>query len=199
MRSAIEREIGIAHLCQRIEFRVRVVFPRHLREVFFARAVLVDVNLCDPPEQFREHKIAVLRFFIVIIGRRAEDVGAVERRHGFLLFRADHEHDIVKSADDPLGAEQNGKRAGSTSRFGVHRRNAAQFRIDLWNERAELQLFGELAGIEIADRARLNFRGINLRIVDRFLAGLCDQMPDGFAFLLQVALKIGASAAENVN
>ena len=92
-----------------------------------------------------------------------------------------------------------GKRAGSAGGFGVHRRNAAQFRIDLRNESAELQLFRELAGIEIADRARLDFARIDLRVVERFLPGLGNQVPDGFAFLFQVALKVGAAAAENVN
>jgi hypothetical protein len=41
----------------------------------------------------------------------------------------------------------------------MHRGNAAQFRIDFRNKRAELQLFRELAGVEIANRARLNFAG----------------------------------------
>ena len=81
----------------------------------------------------------------------------------------------------------------------MHGRNAAQLRIDLRNECAELQLLGELAGVEIADRARLNFCGIDLGVVDRFFPGFNDQVPDGFAFLFQVALKIGAPAAENVN
>jgi len=56
----------------------------------------------------------------------------------------------------------------------VHGRNPAQFWVDLWNERAELQLLRELAGIEITNRARLNFRGIDLRVIDRFLAGFDD-------------------------
>jgi hypothetical protein len=81
----------------------------------------------------------------------------------------------------------------------VHRRNAAQFRIDLRNKRAELQLFRELARVEIANRARLNFAGIDLRIIDGFFTGLCNDVPDRFTFLLQVALKIRAPAAENIN
>ena len=67
------------------------------------------------------------------------------------------------------------------------------------NERAEMQLFGELAGVEISYRGRLNFRCIDFRIGDRLPAGFRDQVADGFAFLLQVALKIGAAAAENVD
>ena len=62
-----------------------------------------------------------------------------------------------------------------------------------------MQLFGELAGIEISYRCRLDFGCINFRIGDRFPAGFRDQIADGFAFLLQVALKIGSAAAENVN
>ena len=81
----------------------------------------------------------------------------------------------------------------------MHRRDAAQFRIDLRNERAELQLFCELASVEIAHCAGLNFARINLRIIDRLFAGLDDDVPDRFTFLLQVALKIRAPAAENVN
>src|SRR5437879_8197322 len=81
----------------------------------------------------------------------------------------------------------------------MHCRNAAQFRIDLRNKRAELQLFGELSGVEISNRARLNVADVDLGIVERFLSGFSDQMPDGFAFFLQIALKIGAPAAKNVN
>ena len=74
LRSAIERKIGIAHLCERIQLGVRIIFPRHLSKVTFTRPVLLDVNLCNAPEQLREHEIAVLGFFIVVIGRRPEDI-----------------------------------------------------------------------------------------------------------------------------
>jgi hypothetical protein len=60
-------------------------------------------------------------------------------------------------------------------------------------------LFRELAGVEIANRARLNFTGIDLRVIDRFFPGLDDDVSDGFTFLLQVALKIRAPAPKNVN
>ena len=60
-------------------------------------------------------------------------------------------------------------------------------------------MFRELARVEIANRARLNFAGIDLRIIDRLLAGLDNDMPDGLAFFLQVALKIRAPAAKNIN
>ena len=63
----------------------------------------------------------------------------------------------------------------------------------------ELQLFRELSGIEISHRPGLDFARIDLRVIESLFAGLDDQMPDGFAFLFQVALKIGAPAAENVN
>jgi hypothetical protein len=45
----------------------------------------------------------------------------------------------------------------------------------------------------------LNFAGIDLRIIDCFFTGLDNDVPDRFAFLLQIALKIRAPAAENVN
>ena len=67
------------------------------------------------------------------------------------------------------------------------------------HERAEMQLFGELAGVEISHRRRFDFRRLDFRIGDRFAARFRDQIADGFAFLLQVALKIGPAAAENVN
>ena len=76
---------------------------------------------------------------------------------------------------------------------------AVQFRIDLGNKRAELQLLGELSGIEVSNYARLNFSRVNLRVLDRLFAGLNNDVPDGFAFLLQVALKIRAPSAENEN
>jgi len=62
-----------------------------------------------------------------------------------------------------------------------------------------LQLFRELARVEIANRARLNFAGIDLRIIYGFLPGLYNDVPDRFTFLLQIALKIRAPTAENVN
>src|SRR5206468_8827095 len=71
--------------------------------------------------------------------------------------------------------------------------------IDLRNKRAKLQLLRELTRIEIANRTRLNFRRIDLRIVNRLFAGLNNDVPDRFAFLFQVAFKISAPAAENVN
>ena len=61
------------------------------------------------------------------------------------------------------------------------------------------KLFRELAGIEISNRAGLNFARVDLGVFERFLSGFDDQMPDCFPFLLQVALKIGARAAENIN
>jgi hypothetical protein len=81
----------------------------------------------------------------------------------------------------------------------VHRRNTAQFRVDLRDERAELKLLCKLACVEIADRTGLNFRRINFRVVDCLLAGLDNDVPDRFSFLLQVALKIGAPATKNVD
>jgi hypothetical protein len=60
-------------------------------------------------------------------------------------------------------------------------------------------LLRKLTCVEITNCARLNFRRIKLRVVDRLFAGLDDDVPDGFSFFLQVTLKIGASTAENVN
>src|SRR5207245_6070862 len=81
----------------------------------------------------------------------------------------------------------------------MHCRNATQFRIDLRNERAELQLFGELPRIKISNRARLNFCGIDLRVLNRLLSSFNDEVPDRFPFLFQVALKISPPSAENVH
>jgi len=81
----------------------------------------------------------------------------------------------------------------------MHGRNAMQFWIDFRNKRAEMQLLGELPGLELSNRSSLNLRGISLRIIERFLSGFGDEIPDRFPFLLHVALKVGAPAAENVN
>jgi len=62
-----------------------------------------------------------------------------------------------------------------------------------------LQLFRELARVEIANRSRLNFARIDLRIIDGFLTGLYNDVPDCLAFLLQIVLLIRAAATENVN
>src|ERR1043166_3224537 len=74
-----------------------------------------------------------------------------------------------------------------------------EFGIDFGNEPSEMQLLGELPSIEIADGPSLNFAGIYLGVINRLFSGLDDKMPDCFTLLLQVALKIGASAAENVD
>jgi hypothetical protein len=99
--------------------------------------------------------------------RSESNIGAIQRRHRFLLFGADNQNDIVKSAHNPLRGEQDGERAGSAGRLGMRRRNAMQLRIDLRQKRAEMQLFGELTGVEIADRAGVNFAGIDLGGGDR--------------------------------
>src|SRR5204863_7441108 len=52
---------------------------------------------------------------------------------------------------------------------------------------------------EIPRRRCLYFRRIDLRIVDRLPSRFRDQIADRFSFLLQVALKIGSAAAEDVN
>jgi len=40
---------------------------------------------------------------------------------------------------------------------------------------------------------------IDLGVLDRLLSSLDNDVPDRFPFLFQVAFKVGASAAENVN
>ena len=98
-----------------------------------------------------------------------------------------------------MRSEQNRKSTGSARGLGVHGGNATQFRIDLGQKRAQMELLGKLPRIEISDRARVDFARVDLRVVNCFPAGLRDQIADRFAFLLQVALKIGSAAAENVN
>src|SRR6059058_3811650 len=88
LRCAIEGEISITHLRKRIQLGVRIIFPCDQRQICLGSAVFLDVNLRDPTEQFREHEIAVLRFFIVIIGSSAEHIRSIKRRHRLLLFRA---------------------------------------------------------------------------------------------------------------
>ena len=90
LRCRIQSQIGVAHLCHRIQLSMRVIFPRYQRQVRFGRTVFVDINLRDAAEQFREHEIAILRFFIVVIGSCAKHVGTVECRHRLLLFRANN-------------------------------------------------------------------------------------------------------------
>src|SRR5688572_14307722 len=81
----------------------------------------------------------------------------------------------------------------------MHGRNPVQLWVDLGNERAQMKLLGKLPGIEITNRRRLDLRRIDLGVIDRLSARLRDQVADRFPFLLQVALKIGPAAAENVN
>ena len=74
-----------------------------------------------------------------------------------------------------------------------------QFWIDFRNKRAEVQLLGELPGIEISNRGGLNFCWIRFRIVESFLSSFGDEVANRFPFLLHVALKVSASGAEDVN
>ena len=60
-------------------------------------------------------------------------------------------------------------------------------------------MFRELARVEIANRARLNFAGVDLRIIDGFFTGFNNDVQDRFTYLLQIALKIRAPAPKNVN
>ena len=85
---------------------MRVVFPRYQRQVRFSPPVLIDVNLCDAAEQLWEHEITVFRLLVMIIGSRSKHIGAVQRRHGLLLFRAYYQHNVIKSAHDPFGAQE---------------------------------------------------------------------------------------------
>ena len=62
-----------------------------------------------------------------------------------------------------------------------------------------MELLSELTGVKVPNRARLNFAGIDLRILHRLFTGFDDDMPDRFTFLLQVALKIRAPTSENIN
>ena len=72
-------------------------------------------------------------------------------------------------------------------------------RINLRNERAEMELPGELAGIEIPDGRGLDFARIDLCVVERFATGFLDHVAQGFAFFFEIALKVGSARAENVN
>src|SRR4051812_23936422 len=74
-----------------------------------------------------------------------------------------------------------------------------EFRIDLGNERAEMELLRELPGVEISHRCCLDLRRIDSRVLDRLASGFGDQIADRFPFLLQVALKVSSAPAENVN
>ena len=135
----------------------------------------------------------------MIIGRRAEHIRAIERRHRLLLFRANHEHGIVKTAHDPLRAEKHGERTGSARGFGMHRRDAMKCRVNFRDECAEMQLFGELASVEVSHRRRFDLRRFDLRVGNRVAARFRDQIADGLAFLFQVALKVSSAAAEDVD
>ena len=178
---------------------MRVILIRDLRQCILGDAIFIDVNLRNFAEQFREHEVTVFRSLNVIIRRGAKNIGAVKGRHRFLLFHTNDEDDIVKTAHDPLRGEQNGERTGSACGLGVHGGNAMQLRVDLRQKRAEMQLLGKLSGVEITDRAGVDFARIDLRVGDRFLSRLSDEVPDRLAFLLQVALKIGSVTAENIN
>src|SRR4051812_23760955 len=105
----------------------------------------------------------------------------------------------MEAAHDPLRAEQHGKRTGSARGFGVHGRDAVQGGVDFRHESTEMELLGELAAVEISHRRGLDMRRIDLRILQRRLAAFDDEVPESFAFFLEVALKVGAAAAEDVN
>ena len=105
----------------------------------------------------------------------------------------------MKSTHNPLRSQQHRERPRSAGRFRVHRRNAVQSRVDFRNERAEMKLLCELAGVEISHCRRLDLGRFNFRVGDRLAARFRDQVADRFAFLLEVALKVSSACAENVN
>ena len=74
-----------------------------------------------------------------------------------------------------------------------------KFFVDLRNERAEVELFGELSRIEISHGRGLDFAGIDFGVVDRFATRFFDDVAKRFALFLEVPLKIGSASAENVN
>ena len=105
---------------------MRVILVRDPRELVRICAIFLDVDLRNASEQLREHEIAVFRLFEVIISGRAEHVAAVERRHRFLLFRADYQQLRASWGGDP-----------------------ARYRgYDAWVERANNAFFGTQAAYD---------------------------------------------------
>jgi len=70
-----------------------------------------------------------------------------------------------------------------------HCGNPAQFRIDLRINAPSCNCFRELARVENYRRARLNFAGIDLRIINGFFTGLYNDVPDRFPSFFRLRLK----------
>ena len=177
---------------------MRIVFVSNPGELLLGGAIFLDINLRDASEQLREHKVAILRPLDVEISGSTEHVRSITRRHRLLLLCTDDQHRVVEAAHHPLRAEQHRERTGSARGFRVHRWDAVESWIDLGHECAEMQLLGKLSAVEIPDCRSLDVRRIDLCILERRLACLDDQMPERLALFLEVALKVGPAAAEDV-
>ena len=81
----------------------------------------------------------------------------------------------------------------------MHRRDAAQLRVDLGEERPQVKLAGEQAGGEVADHARAHVRRVDLGCGDRAAARFDQDITQTLAFFCDIPLKVGTRGADEIN
>jgi hypothetical protein len=156
------------------------------------------VFVAQPAEELGKRELDALGLELVP-GRRAEEVAPHRRADRLHLLDADHQGDVVTAGLDLGRRRQHGDGARGAGGFVASGRQAAECRVDLDQEGAEVPLPGvELAG-EVADVADLDLARLDPGGHQRRLDRLADHGADVFALLGPVAGEVGLAAAEEID
>jgi len=135
----------------------------------------------------------------MVVARRAQNIRAFRGRHGLLLLGAHHQHHVLQTAYDLLRRAEHCHAAGSARRLDMKRRHAAQLYVNFGEERAQMKLPGEQAAGKISDHPCLDVGGIDTRLGNSTLRRLKNDMANCLALLLEIALEVGPSGANDIN
>jgi hypothetical protein len=116
-----------------------------------------------------------------------------------LLLRAYHEHNVMDASHDELGGCQNCDAAGSASGLGMKSRQTTECGVNFRQKCAQMKLLCEEPGGKIADNACFDVSRLNGGVGNGGRSRFDDHVAKAFAFTLEMALKVCATCAENVN
>ena len=157
---------------ERVAHRVLVILGRDMRHGVERAAVALAVLLRGHAEDLRE---AQLLFVVVVLvagaGQRAGDVGGGAVRH---LLRTHHEYGLRLAGEDRVHAGMNGGRAGGAGVLGPARGLETQLGIGLVDQRGR-EAVADHAGIEVAEKHRVDVFRRDAGFLDRLAGGLDDQ------------------------
>ena len=105
----------------------------------------------------------------------------------------------MQARHDLLRARQHRRPSRGARRLDVHRRDAAQLRVDLGEERPQVKLAGEQAGGEVADHARAHVAGVGPRRCNCAAARFDQDVAQTLAFFCEIPLKVGTRGADEIN